>query len=212
MVSRPAASGPRAVLLRRGCEAVTGGHHLTQRPSRTTCKCCNNSFPAVHQIGFWRIIGCMRLKHAAVGAVALLAMVVASGSALAGGRGGWGGHGGGVRVGVVVGAPACCWGGWGWRAGWGGGWGWGPGWGAWGWGPGWGPGAVAAPFPVVVGSQPAPVFVERSDIAPAPQAAPQPQQPQQSHYWYYCPASRAYYPYVRECVGGWQAVSPQPPS
>ncbi|HTO48891.1 MAG TPA: hypothetical protein VML91_14720 [Burkholderiales bacterium] len=57
------------------------------------------------------------------------------------------------------------------------------------------------------------MFVERSDVAPAPQQSPpQQQQPQQSHYWYYCPASKAYYPYVRECAGGWQAVSPQPPS
>jgi len=30
-------------------------------------------------------------------------------------------------------------------------------------------------------------------------------------YWYYCAASRAYYPYVRECPGGWQQVAPQPP-
>jgi hypothetical protein len=30
-------------------------------------------------------------------------------------------------------------------------------------------------------------------------------------YWYYCPASRAYYPYVQECPGGWQQVAPQPP-
>lgn len=43
----------------------------------------------------------------------------------------------------------------------------------------------------------------------APQAAPAPQ-PAQQHYWYYCPDSRAYYPYVRDCPAGWQRVSPQP--
>jgi hypothetical protein len=30
-------------------------------------------------------------------------------------------------------------------------------------------------------------------------------------YWYYCPAYQAYYPYVQDCPGGWQAVAPQPP-
>lgn len=39
-----------------------------------------------------------------------------------------------------------------------------------------------------------------------PQAAPAPQQD-----WYYCPNSNAYYPYVRECPGGWQRVPSQPP-
>lgn len=29
-------------------------------------------------------------------------------------------------------------------------------------------------------------------------------------YWYFCPESNAYYPYVRECPGGWQPVLPQP--
>ena len=31
-----------------------------------------------------------------------------------------------------------------------------------------------------------------------------------SAYWYYCAAYRAYYPYVQDCPGGWQAVTPQP--
>ena len=33
-----------------------------------------------------------------------------------------------------------------------------------------------------------------------------------SHYWYYCPDSQTYYPYVKECAGAWQRVSPTPPS
>ena len=40
------------------------------------------------------------------------------------------------------------------------------------------------------------------------QAAPV-QQAAQAH-WYFCPASNGYYPYVRECPGGWQSVSPVP--
>jgi len=30
-------------------------------------------------------------------------------------------------------------------------------------------------------------------------------------YWYYCAQANAYYPYVSQCPGGWQAVSPTPP-
>jgi len=33
-----------------------------------------------------------------------------------------------------------------------------------------------------------------------------------SDVWYYCPESRAYYPYVKKCPGGWQTVPAQPPS
>jgi hypothetical protein len=47
-------------------------------------------------------------------------------------------------------------------------------------------------------------YIER---APA-QAAPAPQ----AQWWYYCADARAYYPYVRECPGGWQRVAPQPPA
>lgn len=55
--------------------------------------------------------------------------------------------------------------------------------------------------PIVVQQQPT-VYVEQ----PAPLV--QPQQP--AGYWYYCADARAYYPYVKECPGGWQRVSPQP--
>lgn len=33
-----------------------------------------------------------------------------------------------------------------------------------------------------------------------------------SGFWYYCRKSKAYYPYVKECPGGWQKVPAQPPS
>ena len=56
--------------------------------------------------------------------------------------------------------------------------------------------------PVVVQSSP-PVYVERND---QPQAAA----PQAQSFWYYCAGSRAYYPYVKDCPGGWQRVSPTP--
>jgi hypothetical protein len=57
------------------------------------------------------------------------------------------------------------------------------------------------PAPVVYQEQ-APVYVEQN---PPPAAAPQP-----SNSWYFCPDSRAYYPYVKECRSGWQRVAPQP--
>ena len=52
---------------------------------------------------------------------------------------------------------------------------------------------------------------------PAPQYYPAPAAPAESapapveHFWYYCADARSYYPYVRECPGGWQRVSPTPP-
>lgn len=43
------------------------------------------------------------------------------------------------------------------------------------------------------------------------QAAPAaPAQPTEQ-WWYYCAPAKAYYPYVRECAGGWQRVAPTPP-
>jgi hypothetical protein len=34
---------------------------------------------------------------------------------------------------------------------------------------------------------------------------------QHENSWYYCNASKTFYPYVKECPEGWQAVAPQPP-
>lgn len=54
------------------------------------------------------------------------------------------------------------------------------------------------PSPVIV--QQPPVYTERQEVAPEAQ-----------NYWYYCAATRGYYPYVKECPGGWQKVPPAPP-
>jgi hypothetical protein len=78
-------------------------------------------------------------------------------------------------------------------------------------GPYWGPWyyhpyAYPAPYyypPVVVAPAAPPVYIQQT---PAPAPAPAPQ----VAYWYYCSASKSYYPYVRECPGGWQQVAPQP--
>lgn len=57
--------------------------------------------------------------------------------------------------------------------------------------------------PIVI-EQPAPqVYVEQPQAYA--QAAPT------NNYWYFCEAAQAYWPYVKECPGGWQRVVPQPP-
>lgn len=52
--------------------------------------------------------------------------------------------------------------------------------------------------PVVVEPTPPPVYIEQSSTEPT------------NGYWYYCQASRAYYPYVKSCPRGWIPVAPQP--
>lgn len=62
------------------------------------------------------------------------------------------------------------------------------------------------PYPprvVVVPSSP-PTYIERGD-------AERDQAPASADWWYYCPESKTYYPYVKHCPGGWQRVAPQPP-
>jgi len=57
--------------------------------------------------------------------------------------------------------------------------------------------------PAVVAAQP-PVYVEQSAtgaFGPAPA--------QQGAYWYFCPDSQTYYPYVQSCASQWQQVLPQ---
>jgi hypothetical protein len=57
--------------------------------------------------------------------------------------------------------------------------------------------------PVVTVPSSPPVYIEQGQQQPA--TPPQ-------HYWYYCSNPQGYYPYVRECPTGWQAVAPQPPN
>jgi hypothetical protein len=108
------------------------------------------------------------------------------------GHGGYGGYGyhGGVRFGVTLGFPL--------------------------YGPAYYPGpyygypgyAYPAPAygypPVVVAPAVPPVYVEQEVVRTAPSQA--------QGDWYYCAASKAYYPYVAECPAGWQRVPAQPPS
>ena len=66
------------------------------------------------------------------------------------------------------------------------------------------------PLPPPYYYDPAPAYID-----PAPtyiEQYPGQTAPQQSFYWFYCTSSNAYYPYVKDCPGGWQQVAPQPPS
>lgn len=57
------------------------------------------------------------------------------------------------------------------------------------------------PPAVYVPAQPT-TYIEQGSSAPAADSA---------GWWYYCDASRGYYPYVKECANGWQRVPPAPP-
>ena len=67
---------------------------------------------------------------------------------------------------------------------------WGP---PWWWDPYW-----AYPAPIVIQEAP-PVYIQQSQPAPPPPVA----------YWYYCPDSKAYYPYAQQCPTAWLKVAPQ---
>jgi hypothetical protein len=84
-------------------------------------------------------------------------------------------------------------------------------------GPGWGwyypyPPAVYYSYPpVVVAPSGPPVYIEQGPAqSPVPQSAPAPVQPS-AGYWYYCSKPEGYYPYVKQCPGGWQQVEPHAP-
>jgi len=84
------------------------------------------------------------------------------------------------------------------------------------WGPRYyyGPGVVYYddyyyPPPAVIVQRPnPPTYVERSDVEGS--ATPAPGQQQAHPWWYWCAASEKYYPYVKECPGGFQRVPAQP--
>lgn len=118
-----------------------------------------------------------------------VATAAAPGLAEAHGRGGWG-FGWGLGLGLVMSAPLYASAYYGPRY--------------------YAPYAYAPPVyvPPYAYSYPAPAYAEPPVYAQQP--AP-PVQQAQAPMWYFCPASNAYYPYVRECASGWQAVSPRPP-
>lgn len=65
------------------------------------------------------------------------------------------------------------------------------------------PPVMAVPAPVVTVPASPQTYIQH-DISPAPQP--------QTSYWHYCRNPEGYYPYVRDCPGGWEKISPQPPA
>lgn len=61
----------------------------------------------------------------------------------------------------------------------------------------WGPGFYSPPRTVIIERSPN-VYLQA-----APEAG--------SASWYYCKNAKAYYPYVKQCPGGWTKVDPTPP-
>jgi len=62
-------------------------------------------------------------------------------------------------------------------------------------------------YPPVVVTPAQPLeYVEQGDA----QQQADPSAPE-SYYWYHCDKPEGYYPYIKECPGGWQKVSPTPP-
>lgn len=77
--------------------------------------------------------------------------------------------------------------------------------------PAWGPrwwGPYYNPYYYPYYPEPPVIIEQRPEIY----VQPSPQTEQQSVYWYYCLESKAYYPYVKKCPGGWLKVVPTPPS
>lgn len=63
------------------------------------------------------------------------------------------------------------------------------------------PPVAVVPAPLVVESSPF-VYIEKGANGSSSSTPPD--------YWYYCRNPRGYYPYVKECPGGWQEVAPLP--
>jgi hypothetical protein len=65
------------------------------------------------------------------------------------------------------------------------------------------PGPYYEPAPVVVVPPQPQVYIEQGEAAVEPE-------PEATQYWYYCRSAKNYYPYVKECPGGWQKVPSRP--
>lgn len=59
------------------------------------------------------------------------------------------------------------------------------------------PPVVAVPVPTSP-----PVYIEREPASATPP---------QTSYWYWCDNPQGYYPYIKNCPGGWKKVEPGPP-
>jgi hypothetical protein len=55
-----------------------------------------------------------------------------------------------------------------------------------------------------------PTYVQQQVPLAPPQQVPQSQQAPTANYWHYCNDPAGYYPYIKECPGGWQLVPTTP--
>jgi hypothetical protein len=74
-------------------------------------------------------------------------------------------------------------------------------------------GYYGAYAPVVINRAP-PVYIERAAIEAGSSETAVAQSPRdrvaQETYWYYCAASKGYYPYIDKCPSGWRKVLSRP--
>lgn len=61
-------------------------------------------------------------------------------------------------------------------------------------------------YPPVVIERGAITYVERGDVADTDDVEAR----EPAHWWYWCEDAKKYYPYVKDCPGGWRRVPPQP--
>lgn len=73
------------------------------------------------------------------------------------------------------------------------------------------------PSTVVIERRPQVEYIERADVEArsadngrTTSTTPAPSQVRPTNWWYWCEASQKYYPYVKECQGGFERVPPQP--
>jgi hypothetical protein len=66
------------------------------------------------------------------------------------------------------------------------------------------PGYPGYAYPPTVIEPSPPTYVERDDPAPAAESSAPPA------IWYWCADAKKYYPYVKDCPGGWRKVPAQP--
>jgi hypothetical protein len=83
----------------------------------------------------------------------------------------------------------------------------GPVWG--GWDPWWGPPYYYPYYPSYYPYYPETPSIIQQQTPVYVQPAPQ---PEEQYYWYFCPDTKSYYPYVKKCPSKWLRVIPRAPS
>lgn len=72
-------------------------------------------------------------------------------------------------------------------------------------GPGWGTAWPGPIYPLYY-----PSGIPRTVVQPRYDQDVQAPSPEEEDYWYYCREPEGYYPYIKNCPGGWMKVVPPP--